>query len=120
MQHERRMYPRVKRSLKLDMHRKRLGILRGPRNIAELVDVSRSGARVNTRSELQNGDRLVLVLKTKTMRSTLEFNAQVVWTRQVSTDLGKFLQAGIRFKSVSAEQSSVLFRFAVEAIQDSK
>ncbi len=118
MQHERRQYPRVKRTLRLAMHKKKMLFLRGQENMAEIADVSRSGARINTRVDLKAGERVVLVLKPKKMRTALEFNAQVVWTRPMLTDKGRFLQAGTRFLSVSAEQSSVLFRFAVDQLQD--
>ena len=118
MQHERRLHPRVKRMLRLAMHKKRMLFLRGQENLAEIADVSRSGARINTRIDLRTGERVVLVLKPKSMRTALEFNARVVWTRPMLTDKGRFLQAGMKFLSVSAEQSSVLFRFAVEQLQD--
>jgi Tfp pilus assembly protein PilZ len=118
MQHERRQYPRVKRTLRLSMQKRTMLFMRGQENMAEIADVSRSGARINTRVDLKVGEKVVLVLRPKTMRAKLEFNAQVVWTRPMSTDKGRFLQAGARFLAVSAEQSSVLFRFAVDQLQD--
>jgi hypothetical protein len=113
MQHERRRYPRVKRQIKLDLHRKRLLFGRGPRSAAEIVDVSRSGARIRTRVELNEHDRVVLVLKTKSLRPTLEFGGRVIWVRTVKGPQGWSILAGVKFLSVSAEMSSLLFRLAV-------
>jgi hypothetical protein len=118
MQHERRQYPRIRRSVQLCLHKKRLLFLRGPENYGELVDVSRSGVRLNTRTELRVRERVTLVLKARSMRHPLEFNGEVVWTRRVATDKGRFLQAGVRFQAVTAEQSSLMFRFAVDHLEE--
>lgn len=118
MQHERRRYPRVKRQIKLEMHKKRLVFWRGPKNAAEIVDVSRSGARIRTRADLYDHDRIVLVLKTKALRPVLEFGGRVIWVKPMKGAQGRFNLAGVQFLSVSAEMSSLLFRLAVGQMED--
>lgn len=118
MQHERRHYPRVKRKIRLEMLRRGLFGVRGPKNSAEIVDVSRSGARINTRAEVKKGDGVTLVLKTKALRPVLEFNATAVWVKSIKGNQGVYLQAGLRFKAVSAEMSSLLFRLAVGQMEE--
>jgi hypothetical protein len=118
MQHERRRYPRVKRTIRLEMQKKRLMLMRGPKNTAEIIDVSRSGARIRTRIDLKEGEGVILALKTKAIRHTLEFGAKVIWVKEVKGQQGIHNQAGLRFQAVSAEMSSLLFRMAVGQMEE--
>ncbi len=118
MQHERRRFPRVKRAMRLTLRKCRFRFLRGPGGGAETIDVSRGGARVNTRMEVVSGDRIVLALSSKTVRGGLTFGARVVWTRNVTNQKGRFVQAGVQFLSMPAEKSNLLLRLAAGPLEN--
>jgi len=99
--------------MRLTLRKRRLLFLRSGGGAAEIIDVSRGGARVNTRVQVMSGERIVLVLRAKAAGQVLTFGARVVWTRNVTNPQGRFLQAGVQFLSVPAERSNFLFRLAV-------
>lgn len=110
MNGENRKNPRVRRQLRVELRPKRFGFLGGPTEVAETLDVSRGGVRINTKSELKVGSQLLLLVRSKFLRRILRFNTRVVWARKKHHEGITFTQAGLRFLPLDADQSMMVFR----------
>jgi hypothetical protein len=107
---DKRRYPRMKKKLHVQFYKTRFYFLKGQTNAAEIQDVSKGGVRVNTGVGLARGERIVLLVKSRLMGSVVQFSGRVVWARRLRHEGVPFTQAGVRFLSLSGEQSLLIFR----------
>jgi len=110
MNDERRKYRRTKKQIRIEFHKTRLLFLEGPGDTADAVDVSSTGARINTRMELHTGEHIRLLIKRTETEPELGFNGKVVWVKPLEEKGVAYTQAGIEFTRLGLSQRVLLVR----------
>lgn len=107
----RRKYVRMKQHVRIKCHKQSLFFLKGPVEVAELADLSRSGARINTKAALAKGDSVGLMIATpNVIGQDVEFKGKVMWVKSVLQEGRRFFQIGVEFGALGAEQVALLAR----------
>ncbi|HUI91803.1 MAG TPA: PilZ domain-containing protein [Chitinivibrionales bacterium] len=109
---ERRKHPRIKKKLRLVVHKKYFFFLWAGRNVGELVDISNGGAQINTKRVLEQGDRVVMSLQPRHFSPSVHFHGKVVWAKTRYHENIKYRQAGIQFRRIGRYQRRMLARLA--------
>jgi Tfp pilus assembly protein PilZ len=107
---ERRKHPRVKKQLRLILHRRRFYFLWEGRDAAELVDISNGGAQINTKRILELGDKIVLSLQPKIYSPPIHFYGKIVWVRTQYRENLKYRQIGVQFVRIGPIQRRAIAR----------
>jgi Tfp pilus assembly protein PilZ len=110
---ERRKYPRIKKQLRLVLYKKYFFFLWGIRNVGELVDITNGGAQLNTKRLLEQGDRVVLLLKPRSYTPSVPFHGKVVWVKMRFYENIKYRQVGIQFRKPGLFQRKIIARLAI-------
>jgi hypothetical protein len=109
---ERRKHPRVKKQLRLVLHKKHFFFLWDGRDVGELVDISNGGAQVNTKRMLEQDDRVVLSLQPRSYTPSVHFHGKVVWVKTRYHESLKYRQVGIQFRRTGTFQRRMIARLA--------
>jgi hypothetical protein len=109
---ERRRYKRTRKHIRVQFQKRRFHFMRGPRDTADALDISGSGARINTRMELVVGDSVRLMMQATAAETPLAYGGKVVWIKPVTEEGHTFSQAGVAFSRLSVKQRVLLVRLA--------
>jgi hypothetical protein len=110
MNDERRKYRRTKKQIRIEFHKTKLLFLSGPGDSADAVDISSTGARINTRMDLQSGEHVKLLIRRAESEPELGFSGKVVWVKPTEEQGVAFTQAGIEFTNLGLQQRVMLVR----------
>lgn len=109
---ERRQYRRTRKRIRIEFQKTRLFFLKGPADVAEAVDISTTGVRLNTKMELEEGDSVSLLMRAKEDESDLSFSGRVAWAKPMTEGDQHFTQAGVEFSRLGLKQRVLLVRLA--------
>ncbi|HMD67507.1 MAG TPA: PilZ domain-containing protein [Chitinivibrionales bacterium] len=107
---ERRKHPRIKKQLRVVLHKKKFYFLWQGRDVGELVDISNGGAQINTKKMLDQDDRVVLSLQPRSYTPPVHFHGKVVWVKMRFHENLKYRQAGVQFGRIGGFQRRVITR----------
>jgi Tfp pilus assembly protein PilZ len=107
---ERRKHERVRKKLRVILHKKRFYFLWEGRDVAELVDISLGGAQVNTKTRLKLGDRVVVSIQPRSYSPSVHFHGKVVWVRTLFIENRKYTQVGVEFGVVGSSHRTLMKR----------
>jgi len=107
---ERRRQPRVRKPLSLEVRKKGFLFLAGEKGSGEMVDLSRTGARVNTQMDLFRNEDVILLVPQRSAGSSAKLPGRVVWTKRTTSSGKRWLQAGIEFADMDGEVRVALAR----------
>ena len=107
---ERRKHPRIKKKLRVVLHRKKFFFLWEGRDVAELVDISLGGAQVNTKTRLMLGDKVVVSIQPRSYSPAVHFHGKVVRVRTQYTENRKYTQVGVEFGAIGSAHRTVMKR----------
>jgi Tfp pilus assembly protein PilZ len=113
---ERRKHPRIKKQLRVVIHRKRFFFLWEGRDVAELVDISMGGAQVNTKRVLAQGDRVVVSIQPRSYSPAFHFHGKIAWIRTRYLQNRKYMQVGVQFKVLGPLQRALMKRLSGAAV----
>jgi Tfp pilus assembly protein PilZ len=109
---ERRKHPRIKKKLRVILHRKRFFFLWEGRDVAELVDISLGGAQVNTKTRLMLGDKVVVSIQPRSYSPAVHFHGKVVRVRTQYTENRKYTQVGVEFGVIGSAHRTIMKRLS--------
>lgn len=107
---ERRKHPRIRKKLRVILHRKKFFFLWEGKDVAELVDISMGGAQVNTKTRLKLGDRVVVSIQPRSYSPAVHFHGKVVWARTQFAENRKYAQVGVEFVVIGSAHRTVMKR----------
>ncbi len=110
MNDERRRYRRTKKQIRIEFHKTKLLFLDGPGDTADAVDISSTGARIDTRMELHTGEHVKVLMRRAADEPELGFNGKVVWVKSLEEKGVAYTQAGIEFTRLGLKQRVLLVR----------
>ena len=109
---ERRKHPRIKKKLRVILHRKKFFFLWEGRDVAELVDISLGGAQVNTKTRLMLGDKVVVSIQPRSYSPAVHFHGKVVRVRTQYTENRKYMQVGVEFGVIGSAHRTIMKRLS--------
>lgn len=112
---ERRKHPRIKKQLRIVLHRKKFYFLWEGRDVAELVNISAGGVQINTKRVLQPLDRVVVSIQPRNYCPSVHFHGKVVWVKTRFFQTRKYQQVGVEFRPHGPLQRAVMKRLSSEA-----
>lgn len=107
---ERRQHRRTHKRIRLEFSKTKMLFLKGPADLAEALDISTTGARINTKMELEEGDRVVLAIKRNDDEPEVTFNGKIVWVKPRKQDDQAYAEAGVEFTRLTLKQRVELVR----------
>ncbi len=107
---ERRRYRRTRKRIRIEFQKTRLFFLKGPADVAEAVDVSTTGVRLNTKMDLEEGDSVSLLMHASEDEPDMSFSGKVAWAKPMEEGGQTFTQAGVEFSRLGLKQRVLLVR----------
>ena len=107
---ERRKHRRAKKRIRIEFHKTQMFFLKGPADLAEAIDVSTTGVRLNTKMDLAEGDKVSLEIKHSADEPEVTLSGKVVWVKPMKEGQHNFTQAGVEFGRLGIKQRVLLVR----------
>ncbi|MBD3239865.1 MAG: hypothetical protein GF331_04715 [Chitinivibrionales bacterium] len=107
---ERRKYRRTRKRIRIEFHKTKLFFLKGPADLAEAVDISTTGVRLNTKMELEEGDSVSLLMRRSEGEPEISFSGKVAWVKPVKEGDQEYRQAGVELTRLGLKQRVLLVR----------
>lgn len=112
MNEDRRKYRRTPKRIRLQFSKTKMMFMNGPVDMADALDISSTGVRINTKMDIADGDRVKLLIRRTDDEPEVAFSGKVVWARAASDKSESYTQAGIEFARLGLRQRVLLVRLA--------
>ena len=111
MSEQQRKTGRVGVKLNVEMQCRKLWFLKGPKQGAQAVDISRGGMRLLTKEKLEVGQSLTLLVHRDSVTEPLDFTGTVRWTKSAQKAGQSYYFVGVEFSKLRADQKRLVRDF---------